>query len=218
MASDTPEIDVVHIAIGNSDNRLTQQDWANYYQQTDLAIRSCADVVHGAYASLPTAPYQNACWAIVPKPKAIDMLKRILSNIAGGFGQGSVAWAPCPAVEFLPGTPGMTNPALAPDAPRTHGREYTNAPDAEETRPGWQWAQILGIKVADHDGWRDDDSPSYYDPIPLTEAYERFGRCTVDTRGFVHNPWDAACSKNIAPVEPTHPLARCQTCRPEAGR
>lgn len=132
MASPDFEIDVVHIAIGNSDNRLTQQEWSQYYGQIDLAVRSCADTVHGAYASLPTAPYQNACWAIVPKAKAVDMLKNVLRNIAGGFGQDSVAWAPCPAVEFLPGTLGVAPPALTSDAPRRHGREYTEAPGVEE--------------------------------------------------------------------------------------
>lgn len=88
----------VHVAIGNSDDRLTQADWAAFYQQTDLAIRHIVEDgserrLYGAWVSPSTEPFQNACWAFErPDAERAQLLRDILTTIAGEFRQDSVAW------------------------------------------------------------------------------------------------------------------------------
>lgn len=50
---------IVHIAIGNSDDKLTQQEWAKFYHFTDIDVRKYADHVHGAWVSPATVPWQK---------------------------------------------------------------------------------------------------------------------------------------------------------------
>lgn len=92
---------VVYISIGNSDDQLTQSEWSGYYQRTAELIAYYVTRVHGAWASLPTSEYQNACWAVVPVPKAVDEFKAELGRLANFWLQDSIAWAECPETEFL---------------------------------------------------------------------------------------------------------------------
>lgn len=92
---------VVYISIGNSDDKLTQGEWAEFYQRTAELVEFYAHIVHGAWTSLPTAHYQNACWAVVPAAKAKGELKTELGRLARFFRQDSIAWAECPETEFL---------------------------------------------------------------------------------------------------------------------
>jgi hypothetical protein len=85
---------VVHIAIGNSDDRLTQERWSRYFRQVDNAVRHWAPVVHGTWHSLPDHPWQNACWAFVPPshPTNLKHLTDALRKIAALFDQESISW------------------------------------------------------------------------------------------------------------------------------
>lgn len=53
----------IHVAIGNSDDRLAQATWSRYVADVDAAIREHAEEVHGEWFSRPNASWQNACWA-----------------------------------------------------------------------------------------------------------------------------------------------------------
>lgn len=82
----------VHVAIGNSDDRLTQQEWAQYYAQVDSTVRAYADTVYGAWVSPSTSPYQNACWAFEPEPDFDAVLfKRSLWRTAKKWDQWGIA-------------------------------------------------------------------------------------------------------------------------------
>ncbi len=93
----------VYISIGNSDDKLTQNEWSSFYAATDLVIRRGAHQVHGAWVSHATDPWQNACWCIetMLDPASVEHLKMRLAETAATFRQDSIAWAEAPKTEFL---------------------------------------------------------------------------------------------------------------------
>lgn len=55
------------IQIGNSDNKLTQQEWANFVKDMRGLLRAYGRgtlQVHGEWFSLPDQPWQNANWSV----------------------------------------------------------------------------------------------------------------------------------------------------------
>jgi hypothetical protein len=89
----------VYVTIGNSDDKLTQEEWAQFYSLVNRTIRRVADDIHGQWVSSPTSVYQNACWCFVlpddgylvseVRRKLRDELKRL----AREYRQDSIAWA-----------------------------------------------------------------------------------------------------------------------------
>lgn len=93
MSSDEPERITVYISIGNSDDKLTQARWAVYYSHVAGTINMHAYQQHGRWLSVPSDPYQNACWCIEVETRRVDRLRRKLAEHAATFGQDSIAWA-----------------------------------------------------------------------------------------------------------------------------
>lgn len=98
-----------YIAIGNSDNKLTQSQWAEFCHAVGLAVSAAA--AEGACVqfhgySLPAAPWQNAMWAVelpadLPDgPRIRDELRHRVARLAWAYSQDSIAWAQAD-VEFL---------------------------------------------------------------------------------------------------------------------
>ena len=54
------------IQIGNSDNKLTQNQWAHFAAGVHLAVSSHCRQIHFKGGSDWDAPWQNACWVCVP--------------------------------------------------------------------------------------------------------------------------------------------------------
>jgi hypothetical protein len=82
----------VYVTIGNSDDRLTQADWADFYQYVDAAVDGIAAHIYGRWVSLPTARYQNACWALLLTADRREQLRRVLRRLARRYRQESIAW------------------------------------------------------------------------------------------------------------------------------
>lgn len=83
----------VYVSIGNSDDKLTQREWSYFVNAVHHAVSDfvAPGKLHGAWFSVPASPWQNAVWCFeVDRP---DELKGQLSEIAGRFGQESIAWA-----------------------------------------------------------------------------------------------------------------------------
>jgi hypothetical protein len=84
----------VYISIGNSDDRLTQAEWSEFCRDVDGLVRRYAEV-HGAWYSLPSTKWQNACWCVAFEPRS--SLKRStmeeLAVISKRYRQHSIAWA-----------------------------------------------------------------------------------------------------------------------------
>jgi hypothetical protein len=96
------------IMIGNSDDKLTQLRWHQFYVETNMAIRRSVEAdrgaVHGAWVSEPASAWQNACWCVEISPDSAELLKFKLGELAGAFGQDSIAWAEAKPTEFLGAT------------------------------------------------------------------------------------------------------------------
>lgn len=98
----------VYISIGNSDDKLSQSRWAEFYREVDDTISFFTGYregsgIHGRWLSSPEDHYQNACWcAEIRNPEGV---KRQLAKIAAAYGQDSIAWTVAPVTEFIKGNP-----------------------------------------------------------------------------------------------------------------
>jgi len=103
----------VYVTIGNSDDRLSQAEWASYRRDVDLLIRGAVEdaggTIYGAWVSPSAEPFQNACWCFSP-PDPVhawyerdrDLLRDSLAHLAEVYRQFSIAWAEAEP-DFLPG-------------------------------------------------------------------------------------------------------------------
>lgn len=82
------------IAIGNSDNRLTQQEWAEYVDVVAHLVISDDFVseVHFAGFSPPHSAYQTGMWCVVVRENQRYRLRALLKAAAAEFKQDSIAW------------------------------------------------------------------------------------------------------------------------------
>lgn len=87
-----PRSVTVHVAIGNSDDRLTQATWAAFVDSTDELVRRFGDPIYGFWVAPAASPYQNAAWAFQLDPALRPDMKFELAQLAGRFHQESVAW------------------------------------------------------------------------------------------------------------------------------
>lgn len=91
----------VYIGIGNTDNKLTQQEWAAFIGSVEATISGFRK--HGAWFSRPDAPWQNACWLVDftdSSDLSVEMVKSNLRRFAAAYSQDSIAWAVA-ETEFL---------------------------------------------------------------------------------------------------------------------
>ena len=100
----------IYVTIGNSDDRLTQAEYAEFHHRVDLLIRGAVEdrggTIYGAWVSPSTEPFQNACWCFgppqdwgAPDETALRVGLRVL---ALHYRQHSIAWAEAEP-EFLTG-------------------------------------------------------------------------------------------------------------------
>lgn len=90
----------VYVSIGNSDDKLSQAEWANYVQVTRNLLRLRAREIHGEWYSAPDSDYQNACFCVVLGDDA-DTIRKSLAELRAAWRQDSVAWAEVPVTEFI---------------------------------------------------------------------------------------------------------------------
>lgn len=112
---------VVYIGIGNTDNKLTQVEWAQFVTDTRTVVqRFCAanladadgqppasggPQIIGDWLSAGDSPWQNACIAFtLPNDTSsanVEALQHQLARLAGRYRQDSIAWAFAPDTGFL---------------------------------------------------------------------------------------------------------------------
>lgn len=92
---------IVYVSIGNSDDKLTQAEWAEFVQAVRNMAAAYPKAVHGEWFSAPHSPYQNACWCLEFDNEA-DMCeaRESLKIQREHYQQDSVAWAVA-ETEFL---------------------------------------------------------------------------------------------------------------------
>jgi hypothetical protein len=91
----------VHVSIGNSDNKLTQQEWSQFVTRTSAVVDRFAVQLYGWYFSLPDAPWQNAMCQVLVKINDLPDMRAQLTELRRQFKQDSVAWAETARTEFL---------------------------------------------------------------------------------------------------------------------
>lgn len=91
---------IVYISIGNSDDRLTQRQWAGAIHSIGGVLQVWSDKIHGFWLTPTDSPYQGACWCIDILLDKCDGLKSQLRHEAYAWKQDSIAWAPA-ITQFL---------------------------------------------------------------------------------------------------------------------
>jgi uncharacterized protein YaaQ len=82
----------VTIQIGNSDDRLSQRSWAEFYEKLEFLLHDRGNEVHFAGTSGGNMPWQNACFVILVEDRHVNGLKEQISGLGRSFKQGSIAW------------------------------------------------------------------------------------------------------------------------------
>jgi hypothetical protein len=82
----------VTIQTGNTDNKLTQQEWSILVKLLADQIRSYAKEIHFFGGAESWAMWQNAAWVILIEQPQLDMLKAKVIEVREMCKQDSVAW------------------------------------------------------------------------------------------------------------------------------
>lgn len=83
----------VYASIGNSDDKLSQRHWHEYWVAFRRQVLNYAERVHGEWLSIGCAPYQNGCICFEIPPLSAGTLRAELRKLAAKYGQDSIAWA-----------------------------------------------------------------------------------------------------------------------------
>lgn len=79
------------VQIGNSDDRLSQKEWAVFYDQIERIIQQWGGEIHFSGASHTAAPWQNAAWVFNMRTRFREVLVDSLKDLCAQFRQDSIA-------------------------------------------------------------------------------------------------------------------------------
>jgi hypothetical protein len=77
------------VCIGNSDNKLTQQEWAKFVQVTGEMLQSYESARHFFGGSETYAPWQNVCWLCMINDAQLPEIKRNIRSLCDLYRQES---------------------------------------------------------------------------------------------------------------------------------
>jgi hypothetical protein len=80
----------VVIQIGNSDDKLTQREWSDYWAAVETEVCDLAEK-HFSGGSGTINPWQNYCWVLDMKDTDVPVLSNRLREVRERFRQDSVA-------------------------------------------------------------------------------------------------------------------------------
>lgn len=100
-SSDGVETVTVYVSIGNSDDKISQVEWAAFVADLKDVVARYAGQVYGQWFSVPDAPYQNMVTAFLLATRDISGLKAALADLRKVYRQDAVAWALARGTEFL---------------------------------------------------------------------------------------------------------------------
>ena len=90
-----------YVSIGNSDDKLTQAEWASFVADVSILVRTYAETVHGRWVSRSDDRWQNACWCFEAGTREVFAIRQRLRDAARRYRQDSISWATVPITEFL---------------------------------------------------------------------------------------------------------------------
>ena len=94
-------MNTVYISIGNSDDKLSQSEWADYIMAVTSVLSTHHVTIHGLWFSETASPWQNCCWCVECEDET-GVIRGELGAVAERFRQDSIAWAVA-ETEFLVG-------------------------------------------------------------------------------------------------------------------
>lgn len=80
------------IQIGNTDNKLTQQEWKDFCNYVHEAVSIWGGTIHFSAPSVGWADWQNAAWILAIENKYVEFLKEDVKKLTKKFRQDSIAW------------------------------------------------------------------------------------------------------------------------------
>lgn len=92
----------IYVSASNSDDKLTQREWAAFLVQVSAETRRWGGRIHGVWFSAPVSQHQNACWCFdVLNEWAEEQHKKALKNLAREYRQDSITWAEVAVTHLL---------------------------------------------------------------------------------------------------------------------
>lgn len=79
------------VLIGNTDNKLTQQQWNRYVHDVDYWLLHYQDGRYFFGGCATWEPFQNMCWVISIENERLEMLKDQLYELCVHFNQDNIA-------------------------------------------------------------------------------------------------------------------------------
>lgn len=81
---------LISVMIGNSDNKLTQQEWASFVDDVNRLLASWESARHFFGGAETYAKWQNVCWVCeLGSPDSVDALLSVLSGVRRKYKQDS---------------------------------------------------------------------------------------------------------------------------------
>lgn len=82
----------ITLQIGNSDDKLTQERWAQFVECCQDAVQRFCKAVHFFAASEGSKRWQNAVWVVEIDCAGAFMLQKAIIKIRSDYNQDSAAW------------------------------------------------------------------------------------------------------------------------------
>jgi len=82
----------VALQIGNSDNKLTQNEWHSFCNAIHSAVLFWDGTIHFSAPSVGWADWQNAAWIFTIDERNADSLRLNVIQIRSVYKQDSAAW------------------------------------------------------------------------------------------------------------------------------
>jgi hypothetical protein len=93
MIEQDPALRTVYVTIGNSDNKLTQEEWAFFCAEVYQRVSTLSTKILGAWYSLPHLAHQNACWGMHLEEPMYEKLRLDLARCCRNWNQDAIAFA-----------------------------------------------------------------------------------------------------------------------------
>jgi hypothetical protein len=81
----------IYVSIGNSDDKLSQEEWYRFCDDLVTVLGDFADQTYGQWYSLPNAKWQNMVASIEIADNFLDDLRDVLRQLAEEYRQDSIA-------------------------------------------------------------------------------------------------------------------------------
>ena len=90
-----------YITIGNSDDKLSQAEWARFISDVQRAIATWGGRVYFEGFARPDVPFQNACFCAAFDHDHIGALRMNLRKVRELYRQDSIAFAVIDHIEMI---------------------------------------------------------------------------------------------------------------------